>query len=28
VVDHYNSVKALGLTGGEVADVVEFLKSL
>jgi cytochrome c peroxidase len=28
VVDHYNSVKALGLTGGEVADVVEYLKSL
>ncbi|MGH7332536.1 MAG: hypothetical protein ACREKS_07260, partial [Candidatus Rokuibacteriota bacterium] len=23
VVNHYNSVKALGLTGGEVADVVE-----
>ena len=28
VVDHYNSGKALGLTGGEVADVVEYLKSL
>ena len=28
VVDHYNAVKALGLTGSEVADVVEYLKSL
>ena len=28
VVDHYNSVKALGLTAGEAADVVEYLKSL
>jgi hypothetical protein len=28
VVDHHNSVKALGLTGGEVADVVEYLESL
>jgi hypothetical protein len=28
VVDHYNAVKALGLTGDEVADVVEYLKSL
>jgi hypothetical protein len=28
VVDHYNAAKALGLTGGEVADVVEYLKSL
>jgi len=28
VVDHYNSVKALGLTGGEAVDLVEYLKSL
>ena len=28
VVDHYNAVKALGLTGGEVADLVAYLKSL
>ena len=28
VVDHYNAANALGLTGGEVADVVEYLKSL
>jgi len=28
VVDHYNVVKSLGLTGDEVADVVEYLKSL
>src|SRR5262249_24308514 len=27
VVDHYNAVKALGLSGGEVADLVEYLKS-
>ena len=28
VVDHYNAVKTLGLTGAEVADVVEYLRSL
>ena len=28
VIDHYNAVKALGLTGSEVTDVVEYLKSL
>lgn len=28
VVEHYNTVKALGLTGAQVADVVEYLKSL
>ncbi|HEY3064742.1 MAG TPA: hypothetical protein VGL09_03070 [Methylomirabilota bacterium] len=28
VVDHYNAVKSLGLTGDEVADVVEYLRSL
>jgi hypothetical protein len=28
VVDHYNVVKGLGLTGPEVADLVEYLKSL
>jgi hypothetical protein len=28
VVEHYNSFKSLGLTGEQVADVVEYLKSL
>jgi len=28
VVDHYNAAFALGLTGSEVVDLVEFLKSL
>jgi hypothetical protein len=28
VVNHDDSVKALGLTGAEAADVVEYLKSL
>jgi len=28
VVGHYNAVFALGLTGSEVVDLVEYLKSL
>jgi hypothetical protein len=28
VIDNYNTVKGLGLTGTEVADIVEYLKSL
>ncbi len=28
VVEHYNAVKSLGLTTGEVADLVEYLQSL
>jgi len=28
VVDHYNGVFPLGLSGSEVANIVEYLKSL
>jgi hypothetical protein len=28
VVDHYNGVFRLGLSGSDVADLVEYLKSL
>ncbi len=28
VVNHYNSLKSLGLTGAETNDLVEYLKSL